>query len=159
MCYGFVFPFDIRSNVGFVDDRRRALLPLLRYCPHYEVVLEPGDILWVPKYWLHSVDNLSATNLGLSVRWMPNFHFVSDPCPFITQTLPLLYRRLPILYNDALAELVDDRYDVYDVVAHGRAKEVEFPIEEMARGWGVRIVDGQVSSRWNPDSIPFSALL
>src|ERR1019366_5527023 len=40
------------------DDPR---FPLLKYARRYEVVLDPGDILWFPSFTWHHVENLSTT--------------------------------------------------------------------------------------------------
>lgn len=44
--------------------------PLYRYLPTWEVVLEPGDLLYVPPFWWHCVENLTDTT-GVAL-WWPN---------------------------------------------------------------------------------------
>ena len=44
--------------------------PDARHLQGYEVVLEPGDILWNPPFWWHKVSN-PTTSIGLGYRWFP----------------------------------------------------------------------------------------
>jgi len=46
------------------------LHPLLQYIDRYHVVLEPGDILFNPSYWWHSVRN-PTDSIGVGYRWFP----------------------------------------------------------------------------------------
>jgi hypothetical protein len=43
--------------------------PLFPYCPVYTAVLEPGDVLFNPPYWWHSIKNLSETTVAVASRW------------------------------------------------------------------------------------------
>ncbi len=57
------------SMVDFRDpDIER--FPLYQYVPMWEVVLEPGDLLYVPPFWWHCVENLTDTT-GVAI-WWPN---------------------------------------------------------------------------------------
>ena len=42
---------------------------LFQYCPHHEVTLEPGDVLFIPPYYWHSVRNLDSRTLAVATRW------------------------------------------------------------------------------------------
>lgn len=42
--------------------------PMARYMDYYDVILEPGDILYVPPYVWHHVTNLTPT-IGVACRW------------------------------------------------------------------------------------------
>jgi len=42
--------------------------PLLRYARQYEITLEPGDVLWVPPFAWHQVEN-PTHSIGLSYRF------------------------------------------------------------------------------------------
>lgn len=42
---------------------------LFGFCPRYEVVLEPGDVLFNPPWWWHQVENLDETTVGCASRW------------------------------------------------------------------------------------------
>lgn len=37
------------------------------YIPHYEVIINPGDALFVPSYWWHSVDNVKTNKDNLNI--------------------------------------------------------------------------------------------
>nr|DAB41908.1 TPA_exp: ArzF - aKG/Fe(II) halogenase [Fischerella sp. PCC 9339] len=43
--------------------------PLQRYCPNYEAVLEPGDVLLNPPWQWHAIDNLTGDNIAVATRW------------------------------------------------------------------------------------------
>ena len=45
--------------------------PLQKYCPKYEAVLDPGDILLNPPWQWHAVRNLTDENIAVAVRWAP----------------------------------------------------------------------------------------
>lgn len=42
---------------------------ILRHLPRYEIVLEPGDILWNAPWWWHRISNMNdGLNIGLAIR-------------------------------------------------------------------------------------------
>lgn len=41
---------------------------IFNYLPRYDVVLEPGDILWNAPWWWHRVENSDGLNIGLAIR-------------------------------------------------------------------------------------------
>ncbi len=43
--------------------------PLYTYCPRYEVTLEPGDVVYTPSWWWHSVENMTRETIGVATRW------------------------------------------------------------------------------------------
>lgn len=43
--------------------------PLFRYCPRYQIDLQPGDCLIVPTWWLHGIRNLTERTMGIALRW------------------------------------------------------------------------------------------
>ncbi len=45
--------------------------PLQKYCPKYEAILEPGDILLNPPWQWHAIDNLTGENIAVATRWAP----------------------------------------------------------------------------------------
>jgi hypothetical protein len=47
----------------------REAFPLFRYCPVYGTTLEPGDVLFNPPWWWHSVENVSEQTVGVASRW------------------------------------------------------------------------------------------
>jgi oxalate decarboxylase/phosphoglucose isomerase-like protein (cupin superfamily) len=44
-------------------------VPLYRYCPRFTVDVEKGDVLLVPSWWYHSVENITERTLGVATRW------------------------------------------------------------------------------------------
>ena len=54
---------------GLNDDDDFEQFPLYRYCPRLEVTLEPGDVLFNPSWWWHSVQNITEETIGVSSRW------------------------------------------------------------------------------------------
>ena len=38
-------------------------------CPKYEVILEPGDVLYNPAWWWHEVQNITEQSIGVATRW------------------------------------------------------------------------------------------
>ncbi|MFT4536367.1 MAG: hypothetical protein ACI9P5_003743 [Saprospiraceae bacterium] len=67
--------------------------PLFKYMDAYRVVLKPGDILYNPPYWWHTVVNHS-NSIGVGYRWLPPLHsFAQHPVFF---TLDLMVRKPPL---------------------------------------------------------------
>ena len=53
-----------------MSDRNIELPPtIFDHLPRYEVVLEPGDIIWNPPWWWHRIHNVSDDlNIGMAIR-------------------------------------------------------------------------------------------
>ncbi|RYH13552.1 hypothetical protein EON65_35395 [archaeon] len=47
----------------------KEAFPLFQYCPVYTAVLNPGDVLFNPPYWWHSIKNIDETTVGVASRW------------------------------------------------------------------------------------------
>src|SRR5699024_10952825 len=58
------FPF-----VPFIPDYGKPY-ELFEYIDRYELVLNPGDILWIPPFWWHSVIN-ETDSIVVGYRWVP----------------------------------------------------------------------------------------
>lgn len=71
----YLYPFNrmgqlaTTSHCSFPDQYRREGYPLFEYCPFYSVELEPGDVLWVPPWWWHAVENLTEQSVAVASRW------------------------------------------------------------------------------------------
>jgi len=50
------------------EEQDQAGFPLYNVIPKYEVVLEPGDVLYSPQWWWHTVDNLGES-IGVAMRF------------------------------------------------------------------------------------------
>jgi hypothetical protein len=44
-------------------------VPLYAYVPKYVTDLKPGDVLFLPAWWWHAIDNLTPATIGVSTRW------------------------------------------------------------------------------------------
>jgi hypothetical protein len=71
-----LYPYLSRTNwyqtslVGVPETGRDyADVPLYRYCPRFTVDLKKGDVLLVPSWWYHSVENITERSLGVATRW------------------------------------------------------------------------------------------
>ena len=67
-----VFPPEPSYGESLIDRYDMKSEPrarLFQYCPHHEVSLEPGDVLFIPPYYWHNVRNLDARTLAVSTRW------------------------------------------------------------------------------------------
>jgi hypothetical protein len=58
-------PVDVRMDS---EEQTRAGYGLYNLIPKYEAVLEPGDVLYSPQWWWHTVDNLSLS-IGVAMRF------------------------------------------------------------------------------------------
>lgn len=66
---------------------------LYRYIDKLEATLNPGDVLWLPPFYWHCVQN-PTDSVGVSYRWMPPFYgFVVSP---LYMFLDMLCRKPPI---------------------------------------------------------------
>jgi mannose-6-phosphate isomerase-like protein (cupin superfamily) len=43
--------------------------PLFQHCPIYSTELQPGDVLFNPPWWWHSIKNTSAVSVAVASRW------------------------------------------------------------------------------------------
>ena len=80
----------------------KKMSPLYDYIPKYEYTLEPGDLLYNPSLWWHSINNETEKTLGMSSRWFTNNHNI---CCNLWMTKVILsdtsshYRRLVKIKN------------------------------------------------------------
>jgi ribosomal protein L16 Arg81 hydroxylase len=94
---GCMMPFPEPDSETMDED-----FPLWRYCPRYETVLEPGDVLFNPSWWWHRIMNESSPTIGCATRWViiPNlstntlFDFYHQWCSyFFCNALTLIGKR------------------------------------------------------------------
>lgn len=69
--------------------------PLWKYVDIYEVVLEPGDILFNPPFWWHHVTNFSDS-IAIGIRW---YDFKTAMKSSSTQNLLSLLSTNPTMYS------------------------------------------------------------
>lgn len=71
----FLYPVNVMGRVAatshcsFPDQYNAEGYPLFKYCPFYEVELDPGDVLMVPPWWWHAVQNLTDQSVAVASRW------------------------------------------------------------------------------------------
>nr|DAB41904.1 TPA_exp: ArzB - aKG/Fe(II) oxygenase [Fischerella sp. PCC 9339] len=73
LMYPMLEHFFISCGSFVKNDYDQAYLeqyaPLQKYCPKYEAVLEPGDVLFNPGWHWHAVENLTEETIGVGTRW------------------------------------------------------------------------------------------
>ena len=108
--------------------QQKRVAAMFSKCPRREVVLEPGDVLSVPPWWWHEVDNLSDKTVAAATRWFdptaklsPNGDLEAllmlRPGPAYHSSLPAFAERIMTLQG----ELVDNpklEAPVFDVEAN-----------------------------------------
>lgn len=116
--------------------------PLPEYAPDqfevrgapWEVSLEPGDVLYIPRGWTHAATTSSWTSLHLTVGMIPlpwlevahSFLASIDRDPMLRRSLPLGYHRDPSTLTDGLAESVERVRSVIE------ACDLEVSVKELA---------------------------
>jgi len=68
-----VFPFSL-DEVAQELQRSPSRFPALAHIAVHEVVLEPGDILFIPEGWAHQVENLEAS-VALSANFVDSTNY------------------------------------------------------------------------------------
>ena len=123
MFHAWILNFEGNCAALDLGAERREMFPLLNYVPYYEVTLEPGDMLWIPYYWWHSVESLSDENLAISSRWKARLAVdCHDPGAIFTKAQGLNPNRLPILAKANYWERrhPGEEFPFYDHASHGR---------------------------------------
>lgn len=54
-----------------VDDIETSELPAFRAASYVETILTPGDLLFIPSYWWHSLYHRGAVNINVTFWWAP----------------------------------------------------------------------------------------
>lgn len=100
LTYMIFLPMDGKTALSWMDEDDTERCPLFNYCPRYEFTLKPGEMLFSPNYYLHSVRNETKKTVALGTRWFgePGVHF-QDPCPLYTKATYLSPRCLEVLFN------------------------------------------------------------
>ena len=50
-------------------DYNTEAFPMFKYCPVYSAELEPGDVLFNPPWWWHSIKNITEKTVAVASRW------------------------------------------------------------------------------------------
>lgn len=51
------------------DQYLKEYFPLFKYCPLFTTTINPGDVLFNPPWWWHSIKNVTETTVGVASRW------------------------------------------------------------------------------------------
>jgi hypothetical protein len=72
----FLYPYlsDLNTYQASVlplpyEEERLRNFPLYQYCPRYEALIEPGDVLYNPRWWYHCIENMSERTVAVATRW------------------------------------------------------------------------------------------
>jgi hypothetical protein len=145
LLYPILLPGDSTSALHWLDESDHERCPLFRYCPRYEVTLEPGDVLWNPYYWFHSVKNLTPESVAVAVRWhgVPGKDFLS-PLPLYDLATALCPQSIDVdvairwmLIQDTINKT---KSAWYEQISHGR-RYAAFDSAYNAKAWGVEPPD------------------
>lgn len=60
------------DTINIFDKQFNENNNLLKYIDRYETVIKPGDVLWMPSFYWHTVKNLTNT-IGANYRWLNPF--------------------------------------------------------------------------------------
>jgi hypothetical protein len=134
--YPYIMPTHIDSATDWHTQSDRVRCPLFRYCPVYEVELEPGDLLFNPWYWLHTVKNTSDRSVGASMRFTPEPGVdIADPSPVATAIRQLAPAGLRNAHAVGFEMAMGNKIDVHDTLL---PEGYMFSREEMCEGWGIK---------------------
>ncbi len=117
---------------GMAGPHRDRVEAMFRKCPRQEVVLEPGDVLFVPMWSWHEVENVTDTSVAVATRWFdpgmwttPNGDLEAilmlRPGPAYRSSIPAFEERLLTLDGALVADPVPAQAaaDVEDATRSG----------------------------------------
>lgn len=81
---------DVRKSD---EEQLQEGYPLYNLIPKYEVVLEPGDVLYSPQWWWHTVDNLDLS-IGVAMRFRTGALAENPVYGVMTSLSPSMLRHL-----------------------------------------------------------------
>jgi hypothetical protein len=147
LLYPILLPGDSASALHWLDESDYERCPLFKYCPRYEVTLRPGDVLWNPYYWFHSVKNVTPQSVAVAVRWhgVPGKDFLS-PLPLYDCATAICPQSIDVdvfvrwlLIQDSVHKT---KSAWYEQISHGR-RYAAFDSAYNAKAWGVAPPDLQ----------------
>ncbi|HTB33169.1 MAG TPA: cupin-like domain-containing protein [Bacteroidia bacterium] len=98
---------------------------LYKYIDHYETILKPGDVLWVPTFYWHTVVN-TTNSIGVGYRWFNLFvGFKTAPLYMFldfVSTKPPIWKVIKLFKEDINVLLIAQRgkLDKYRKESEGR---------------------------------------
>nr|DAB41906.1 TPA_exp: ArzD - aKG/Fe(II) halogenase [Fischerella sp. PCC 9339] len=101
--------------------------PLQKYCPKYEAVLEPGDVLLNPPWQWHAIDNLTGDNIAVATRWsLVRQKRANTFFDFMQLFSPKIWRiRFDVVTRDPDAVSILDKRTTDDLVKNKSVKSEE----------------------------------
>ncbi len=88
------------------DKKDLSKLPeIYQYLPRYDVILEPGDILWNAPWWWHRIKNEEGLSIGVAIRnnKVTKLNFLNNMTYTLAGYIYLLYNSITIgLYEKIL---------------------------------------------------------
>ena len=120
----------------YTEDYLEQYAPLQKYCPRFEAVLEPGDILLNPPWQWHAIENVTDRSIGVATRWtsvgrVNRTNTFFDMCQLLS---PAIWRLRfqgfmtnpgePVIIDENTRGLVDSHDDYVDFGRKNAAKEV-----------------------------------
>lgn len=145
LVYPLLLPGDAVNALHWQDETDYDRCPLFAYCPRYETTLSPGDVLWNPYYWFHSVKNMTKRSVAVADRWfgVPGKDFDS-PLPMYDLATSLCPQSVDV---DIYVQWMMIRQNVtkkqiawYEKVSHGRRYQ-SFDSAFNAEAWGLNPPD------------------
>jgi len=136
LTYPVLNPVDGLTALFWMDDADAERCPLYRFCPRYEVALQPGDVLFNPRYWMHSVANLTKESIGVAVRWLEKLAPESQsPCSIFDVARRLSPRSIEAHIEFSMAIISEDPGAWFEGHVHGRT--YRYDPEAIGRSFGV----------------------
>jgi hypothetical protein len=128
LTYPVLNPIDGFTALCWMDEADAERCPLYRFCPRYEVDLLPGDLLFNPRYWIHSVANATQQAVGVAVRWMEKLTPESkSPCALFDVARQLNPRRIETELKFLLALIDEKQAAWFEGHVHGRTYAYDAP--------------------------------
>lgn len=111
-----LYPFFSESGVYNASDTRFLnhkvsnvdKFPLMKYADYFEYTIKPGEILYNPSSWWHSVYNETQSTIAISTRWSFPWNFMHNRDNGMI--------RCGNLRNKNLRDLAEKLYVEYDIM-------------------------------------------
>ncbi|MCW7538514.1 cupin-like domain-containing protein [Aquabacterium sp. A7-Y] len=155
LVYPLLLPGDAVTALHWQDETDHERCPLFRFCPRYETVLRPGDVLWNPYYWFHSVKNITKRSVAVADRWFgtPGKDFQS-PLPLYDLATTLCPQSVDmdtyIQWMMIQQNITKKQIPWYEKVSHGRRYQA-FDSAYNAAAWGLQPPDLSKGVFHHPD--------
>ncbi|PFX14346.1 hypoxia-inducible factor 1-alpha inhibitor-like [Stylophora pistillata] len=123
-------PCDRQSQVDF-DNPDHKRFPKFRYAKGFEVIVGPGDVLYIPMYWWHHVE--STVNGGITTS--VNFWYKAGPTPSQISYPLTSQQKVAVMRNieRMLGEALGDQNQIgplLNCIVNGRYTETNEDAEE-----------------------------